>query len=66
MAMTAQQITPVKLTRPKQTAEHFQVSHMTIYRWSKQSGFPQPIKRGQIVLYDVAAITEWLNCVEAS
>lgn len=57
MATTTQQT----LTRPKQTAEHFQVSHMTLHRWRKQDGFPQPLKRGQVVLYDVAAITAWLN-----
>lgn len=51
---------PATLTRPKQTAAHFQVSHMTLHRWGKQEGFPQPLKRGQVVLYDVAAIAAWL------
>lgn len=61
MATTAQQT----LTRPKKTAEHFQVSHMTLYRWSKQDGFPQPLRRAQVVLYSVPAITAWLTGVEA-
>tara|TARA_Y100000815_G_scaffold20699_1_gene17650 strand:- start:695 stop:883 length:189 start_codon:yes stop_codon:yes gene_type:complete len=53
--------TPVTtLTRPKQTADHFQVSIMTLHRWRKQAGFPQPMKRGQVVLYDIAAISGWL------
>ena len=46
--------------RPKQVAEHFQISPNTLLRWSKQPGFPQPLKNGQIVLYDPAAIQRWL------
>lgn len=53
------------LTRPKQTAEHFQISTMTLWRWCQQADFPQPLKRGQVVLYDVAAIEQWLTGVEA-
>ena len=49
------------LSRPKQTAEHFQVSTMTLWRWAQSSDFPQPLKRGQVVLYDIAAIEAWLN-----
>lgn len=63
MATTAQAsipVTPVTLARPKQAAEHFQVTTMTLYRWSKQPGFPRPLKRGQVVLYNVAAIEVWL------
>lgn len=48
------------LMRPKQASEHFQVTTMTLYRWSKQPGFPPPLKRGQVVLYDPAAIQRWL------
>lgn len=65
MATTAQQATNTPPTRPKQTAEHFNISVMTLHRWRKQDGFPQPLKRGQIVLYDIAAITQWLAGVEA-
>ena len=61
MTITAQTLKATTLSRPKQTAEHFQISIMTLHRWSKQSGFPQPLKRGQIVLYDTAAIESWLN-----
>lgn len=58
--MAKQQQTTPTLTRPKQTAAHFKVSHMTLHRWGKQEGFPQPLKRGAIVLHDIAAITAWL------
>ena len=51
---------PATLARPKQTAKHFSISHMTLHRWTKQEGFPLPLKRGAIVLYDIAAITAWL------
>lgn len=61
MATTTQALQPATLTRPKQTAEHFQISIMTLHRWSKQPGFPQPLKRGQIVLYDITAIEQWLS-----
>lgn len=53
--------TVTTLTRPKQTADHFQISIMTLHRWRNQDGFPQPMKRGQVVLYDIAAIANWLN-----
>ena len=46
--------------RTKEVAEHFSVSLMTLYRWRKQKGFPQPFKRGNIVLYDLEAIDAWL------
>ena len=59
MAMTTQQVTQF-LNRPAQTAKHFNISLMTLHRWRKQDGFPQPLKRGQIVLYDIAAIEQWL------
>ena len=49
------------LSRPKQTAEHFQVSTMTLWRWRQDPAFPQPLQRGQVVLYDIAAIEAWLN-----
>ncbi|SDT10036.1 hypothetical protein SAMN05216271_3587 [Halopseudomonas sabulinigri] len=61
MATTANVTTIPILSRPKQTAEHFQVSIMTLHRWSKQPGFPTPIKRGQIVLHDTSAIAVWLS-----
>lgn len=48
------------LNRPTEAVEHFQISHMTLFRWRKQDGFPQPLKRGNVVLYDIAAIESWL------
>lgn len=60
MATSKQLIAPLQLTRPKPTAEHLQISIMTLHRWRQQADFPQPLKRGQIVLYDIAAIKGWL------
>ena len=59
--MPVQQATPPATARPKQTAAHFQISAMTLWRWAQQDGFPQPLRRGQVVLYDIAAITAWLQ-----
>lgn len=56
-----QQITPTAKTRPKHTAAHFGISIMTLWRWRQDPAFPQPLQRGQIVLYDIAAIESWLN-----
>lgn len=47
-------------SRPKETAKLFQISTMTLHRWCAMEGFPKPSKRGQIVLYDIAAIEQWL------
>lgn len=49
------------LDRSKQAAEHFGVSDMTLWRWRKCPKFPQPLKRGRVVLYDTAAIERWLS-----
>lgn len=39
-----------------------QVSRQTIYRWMKlDPTFPQPLKRGNTVLFDMAAVEAWLN-----
>lgn len=56
---TTQQAIPT-LARPKQTAEFFSISIMTLHRWSKKQGFPAPMKMGQVVLYSAPAITAWL------
>lgn len=61
MATPAQALQPATRTRPKQTADHFQISIMTLHRWRQREGFPQPLKCGQIVLYDIAAIEQWLT-----
>lgn len=61
MATNTKLATPTTiLNRPPETAKHFQVSHMTLLRWRRQEGFPQPLKRGKVVLYDIAAIEQWL------
>lgn len=60
MTTSTQAATMPARTRPKQTAAHFQVSLMTLHRWRKQHEFPQPLKRGRVVLYDIAAIDAWL------
>lgn len=62
---TAQQLPPATLTRPKSTADYFNISVMTLHRWRKTKGFPAPLKRGQVVLYDVKAIQQWLAGGEA-
>jgi len=54
------QITTTTKARPKQAAAYFQISTMTLHRWRKKERFPQPLKTGQIVLYDLAAIEQWL------
>lgn len=59
--MVTSQPQPQALTRPKTTAQHFQISTMTLHRWRNADGFPAPLKRGQVVLYDVQAIEAWLE-----
>ena len=54
----------IVLGRPAETAEYFQISLMTLYRWSKAKGFPQPLKRGKIVLYNLPDIAAWLSSGE--
>lgn len=61
MTSTNQSTTPITLARPKQTAKHFNISKMTLHRWRKRPGFPQPLQLGQVVLYNIPAITSWLN-----
>lgn len=60
MATNTQQQPNTILTRPKATAAYFQISVMTLHRWRQIAEFPQPLSRGSVVLYDVAAITAWL------
>lgn len=51
----------VVLLRTSQTMEHFRISRSTLYRWREQSGFPQPLVRGRVILYDTEAIKEWMR-----
>ena len=59
-------ITPTTKTRPKNTAAYFGISIMTLWRWRQDPTFPQPLQRGQVVLYDIAAIEEWLEAGEVA
>jgi predicted DNA-binding transcriptional regulator AlpA len=47
--------------RTKDVLGHFHVSAMTLWRWQKQDNFPKPLRRGQIILFDIAAIEQWLS-----
>lgn len=47
--------------RPEPTAAHYGISRMTLWRWERQPGFPVPIRRGNVILHDLAAIDEWLR-----
>ncbi len=39
-----------------------QVTRQTIYRWSTQDPtFPQPLKRGHTVLFNMAEVESWLE-----
>ncbi|SPL81344.1 hypothetical protein [Yersinia phage fEV-1] len=49
------------LKRAKEAADQFSISVPTLYRWRQEEGFPQPAKRGQVVLYDTEAIRKWLE-----
>jgi len=59
--MPNKNLLPSSLARPAQTAKFFKISTMTLQRWRRQSGFPQPLRRGNVILYDTTAITNWLR-----
>lgn len=59
-SVAKQGITPY-LARTKEAAEHFKVSEMTLWRWRQDLTFPKPLKRRRMVLYDIAAIEQWLR-----
>lgn len=65
MVITQQPTITQHLARTKPTAAHFQISEMTLWRWRQEDTFPKPLKRGRTVLYDLAAIEQWLNGAEA-
>lgn len=50
-----------KYGRYKDLCEAFSVSRTTIWRWIDEPGFPRPIKRGNTVLFDIAAVEAWLE-----
>jgi predicted DNA-binding transcriptional regulator AlpA len=47
--------------RTKAVLDYFDISAMTLWRWQKQANFPSPLRRGQIILFDIAAIEQWLS-----
>ena len=47
--------------RTKDLCLALQVSRMALWRWSKLDGFPVPLKRGGIVLWDARAVGQWLE-----
>ena len=61
MTTLAKKETAIVRARTKAVLEHFQISAMTLWRWQKQDNFPTPLKRGQIILFDIAAIEQWLS-----
>ena len=54
------------LYRTLETANFFQISKMTLWRWAQQKGFPKPMKRGSVVLYNISKIEQWLEQGEAA
>ncbi len=61
MATAAKTEVYIAKARTKAVLEHFQISAMTLWRWQKQDNFPTPLRRGQIILFDIAAIEQWLS-----
>ena len=62
MSLNVKQLqTPETPAKPAQAAEYFGITRQTLWRWSKEDGFPQPLKRGRVVRYNIAAIQAWLN-----
>lgn len=60
--MATEKTTP-RRARTKAAAAYFQISVMTLWRWTKLQGFPQPLKMGRVVLYDLDAIEQWMEGV---
>lgn len=54
-----------KYGRYKDLTAALDVSRTTIWRWIDQPGFPKPVKRGNTVLFDIAAVEAWLEGGEA-
>lgn len=62
MPQTAPAFSNKKFGRYSDLVEALQVTRQTIHRWSaKDPTFPKPIKRGNTVLFDMAAVEAWLN-----
>ena len=56
---------PTQWARTRETAEHFKVSAMTLYRWRKCPTFPKVLKRSSArngaVLFNIQAMENWLD-----
>ncbi len=63
---TLQPVLATQRFRTKDLILALQVSRTTLWRWSKLDGFPTPIKRGAIVLWDAKAIELWLEAGEVA
>ena len=50
-----------KFGRYSDLTEALAVTRQTVHRWSKCPTFPQPIKRGNTVLFDMAKVEAWLS-----
>lgn len=51
-----------KYARPQDAARYFGINPVTLWRWSKASGFPEPKRIGtRLVLYDIEAVEAWLS-----
>lgn len=50
-----------KFGRYSDLVDGLQVTRQTVHRWSKDPTFPKPIKRGNVVLFDMAKVEAWLN-----
>ena len=50
-----------KFGRYSDLVDELQVTRQTVHRWSKDPAFPKPIKRGNVVLFDMAKVEAWLN-----
>lgn len=61
MTTLAKTAAPIAKARTKAVLDYFDISAMTLWRWQKQDNFPKPLRRGQIILFDIAAIEQWLS-----
>ena len=51
---------PKRFYRQRAAAKYFSISIMTLWRWERLNGFPEPLRCGRVVLYDASAIEAWL------
>ncbi len=51
---------PKRFYRQQAAAKYFSISVMTLWRWERLNGFPEPLRCGRVVLYDASAIEAWL------